>query len=64
MIYDGNEYILVESDNGCEGCALMSLCDEMADNMNCIEFALCETEESEDIPDTESFIYQKKEKFE
>ena len=59
--YNGKTYKLVEADTSkvtedhiaCEQCALSTLCDEVADNIDDMEFLLCD--EDEDILD--DFIY-------
>ena len=59
--YNGKTYKLVEADTSkitedhiaCEQCALSTLCDEVADSIDEMEFLLCD--EDEDILD--DFIY-------
>ena len=42
-----NLYKLVEGQGeGCEGCALLDMCDEIADNLNLIEYMCCAEEEN------------------
>ena len=56
-----NLYKLVEGQGeGCEGCALLDMCDEIADNLNLIEYMCCA--EEEDFEKIENPIYIKKTK--
>lgn len=45
MILKGKFYKLIEGTAGCDNCAIMPICDQMADDLNLMEFCLCMCEE-------------------
>lgn len=45
MILKGKTYKLIEGTAACNGCAILPICDQMADDLNLIEFCLCMCEE-------------------
>lgn len=52
-----DKYILVESNEpGCKGCALMDMCDQIADNFDNDEYMICA--EEEDFAEFENPIYK------
>ena len=54
-----NLYKLVEGHvEGCDGCALLDMCDEIADSLNLIEYMCCA--EEEDFEKFENPIYIEK----
>ena len=56
-----NLYKLVEGHGeGCDGCALLDMCDEIADSLNLIEYMCCA--EEEDFEKFENPIYIEKTK--
>lgn len=56
-----NLYKLVEGTNeGCDGCALSDMCDQIADDLNLIEYMMCA--EEEDFEQFENPIYAEKTK--
>lgn len=52
-----DHYILVEGEGaGCDGCALIDMCDQIADNFDNDEYMICA--EEEDFAEFENPIYK------